>query len=156
MDRPGVRTESKPMGDQQVGVRGGALPPGLAQPCGCSPPTPLPPEKPVHTLPCALQPLKQRGRSDTCTKVRALHLRRRRGCLQGRGAEHQEPPDEGLAASPPQGHRQRVLPRERMPQALCYLCSDLRRASLKSIFCKNCRKNMKTSFSNFLNFEYPL
>ena len=64
------------MGNQQVRVRGGALPPGLAQPCGRSPPHPLPTREAWFTLcPVSSNPSSKEARlSDTCMKVRALHL----------------------------------------------------------------------------------
>ena len=64
------------MGNQQVRVRGGALPPGLAQPCGRSAPHPLPTREARFTLcPVSSNPSSKEARlSDTCMKVRALHL----------------------------------------------------------------------------------
>ena len=64
------------VGNQQVRVRGGALPPGLAQPCGRSAPHPLPTREARFTLcPVSSNPSSKEARlSDTCMKVRALHL----------------------------------------------------------------------------------
>ena len=75
------------VGNQQVRVRGGAVPPGLAQPCSRSPPHPLPTREAWFTL-CPVSSnlsSKEACLSDTCMKVRAPHLRHRRGCPAGQG-----------------------------------------------------------------------
>ena len=109
MDQPGIRTKNKPMGNQQLRVRGGAVPPGLAQPCGCSPPTPFHRRSRSTPALCPLTP--QRVTPDSCMRCALCTCGGGEDAPQGRGAEHQEhqvrdwphPPLGAQAAGPAPG-----------------------------------------------------
>ena len=138
MDQPGIRTKNRPTGNQQLRACG-------EQSRRVWLALRLLPSHPSHrrsqSTPalCPLTP--QRARlSDSCMTCALCTRGGGEGALQGR-QQSTRSARRGTGRTLPSGHRQRVLPRDRTPQALPCLCSELREASQESIFCKNFGEN---------------